>query len=269
MNIIRKSIYKSVPLYGLVKEVLYYRDIIKTPVRVAEKDIVVCGMQRSGSTLLYNLLNKMIALKVNPAQGFFYYTHDYVEKINQPNYFFLRKTHNYTVFLKRRIANKSSLAFYTHRNLLDVIASFKQKGWAPDVHDFVVNGSLDQIVSEAILYGQLKNIVLIPYNDLYLNKSAIIHKLAKHLKIVLAKKEVEQLVEETSVVKTKEKMSTLVYEDHGGRNLVNDDTGLHANHINNPAPQKWKSVLTNEEIKLVQTSSAYKKYCKFFNYNLT
>lgn len=267
MNKIRKTFYRNHTLYSFVKEVLYYRDLMKNPSSTPEKDIVVCGMQRSGSTLLYNLIAKMIETKVKPGQGFFYYSHDYVEKINQPNYFFLRKTHNYTVFLKRRIKNKSSLAFYSHRNLLDVLSSHKQKEWIKDVTSFVENGLLDQKVSEAILYGKLKNIILIPYQDLFLNKPMVVQKIAKLLNISLTESEVQQLVEATSIAKTKAKMSQLVFENQG-ENLVNHNTGLHINHIADPTPDKWKEVLTTNEIDLIKSSSAYKKYCRFFNYEI-
>lgn len=231
----------------------------------SEKDVVVCGMKRSGSTLLYNILWKMLEQRSNPNKGFFYYTGQYMEQLKNPNYFFVRKTHSYSALLKRRINKNYSLAFFTHRNLLDIIASNVEKGWIKNVNEFVENGLLDHYIGEALLYKKVKNLIFIRYDELFTNKRGVILEVAKHLNLELNELDILNIIEETSVKNTLKKIDNIGFE-FTGENHVNHDTGLHENHINNPNLDKWKEVLSPEEVSLIKAQKSYEKYNRAFNY---
>lgn len=256
----KKFIYQNPRLYYLAKLIkgLSVRQFSIGLSRY-ESEVMVCGMNRSGSTLLYNILGGILTRQASPKVGFVYGGADHAHSLRERRYFFLRKTHAYTFLLKRRIESGASLAFFSYRNLMDVVASHKQKGWVEDVRSFVESGQLDQIVSEAILFKGTSNIIMVDYRRLMDDKVKLVTELAERLKVALTQEQIEDIVASVSLKSVKHKMSAMQF-DQRGQNMVNKQSGLHHNHINDPSENKYRTVLSEEEVSLIENSGAYGRF---------
>lgn len=232
---------------------------------LSEKDIVICGIGRSGSTLVYNLVKSILIEKIRANKAYYGQEYEYIELLKKTEYNRIYKTHNFSVILKQRIDKKQTLGFFTHRNLLDIIASMIQKEWIKDIEAFVSKGILASYVYTAIFYAKTANINIIAYDDLMHNKLNVIHQIATALQIELSASFIQQLDNSTEVSKIKQKINSLQFEKYGD-NLVDLTTGFHSNHINNPNNGKWKNVITDEMLEIIVSQDVFKLYNDFFGY---
>ncbi len=229
------------------------------------QDIIVCGMFRSGSTLVYNLVSEILKSSYNPSAGFFHNYKEYVELSAQPNFFIVRKTHYFSIKLKNRISRKKTLGLFTHRNLLDVIASMVQKNMITNLQNFIDDFGVERLAYDAIAIAETQNIINIPYSDLLNNKSIIINQLCDKLEVSLNPEEMDKIIDNTSIAKTKKQIEVLKIDDK----KIDSISGLHFNHINDPSIGKWNKVLSNKEVELISNKRAFKEYNKFFNYKIS
>lgn len=256
----RKIIYENPRLYYLAKVVKGVLSGQLSPgLTHHEAEIMVCGMNRSGSTLLYNILGEILKEQPVAKVGFVYGGADHQQSLRERRYLTLRKTHAFTLLLKRRIASGATLAFFSYRNLLDVIASHRQKGWIEDVEAFVESGRLDQVVSEAILFRQTHNVILVDYRRLMADKEGLVAELASRLNIDLTAEQVNTIVASVSLESVKKKMSAMQFDERG-QNKVNEQSGLHHNHINDPSENKYRTVLSEKEVALIKGTKAYARF---------
>lgn len=214
---------------------------------------------------MYNILNHIVGLKVKPGIGFIYNPKEYKKSLVEDNFFFLRKTHTYSLFIKNRIEKGTTVAFYTHRNLLDTMASYKQKGWLDSIEDFVAEGKLDQVVSEAILFKRISKLHSFKYERLINDKRNVIKEAGIALGLHMNDEEIDTVLDATSLQKVKENMKKMVFTVQGN-NLVDSQSGLHVNHINDPNINKWKHTLTDSEVQAVKSSKAYDRFNSHFGY---
>jgi len=229
-------------------------------------DAVVCGMQRSGSTLLYNIMKLLIMEKHFRADTFSGTEKQYQEALKSKEPFVARKIHEYTLLLKRRIENGYTKAFYTHRNLLDVLASYKQKGWIAKEEEIFERQIIEELVFTALSFKKLKNINLIAYNDLYFNKIEVIRKVAKIINVELSDVALQRIDNETSLEKSKAIIKNEQLVTTMDKTVLNTRTGLHKNHINNPKPNKWEAVLTPDFVATINKHKLFNLYRDEFGY---
>jgi hypothetical protein len=183
-----------------------------------------------------------------------------------PSYSVLRKTHEFSLLLKNRIEKGQTLGFFTHRNLLDIIASHIEKGWINDVKSFVDEYGLEKLVYRAIILSKIKGLIIIPYDELMENKMNVIKMISKRLNVELNEEQVHDIIKETSIENTKMKIKNLNFEKVGN-DLFDKKTGLHKNHINNPQTGKWQNVLNPNEIDLIVNNKAFKLFNTTFGYS--
>jgi len=264
-KLLKKIIYNSEYSY-------YYYKLFQNKIKSRKNkinygtDIVVCGLNRSGSTLSYNILFQILQKTYNPSLGFVFDEKAYIKELEKPNYSILRKTHDYSITLKNRIENKCTIGIFSHRHLLDVIASLIEKGWIKNIKDFLSQYGLEKLVYNSILIAKIRGVILISYEELLNEKEIFIQKIAKQLDLSLNEEQIQEIIYETSIEKIKKKISNMSFEKIGN-DLVNKETGLHINHINNPALNKWTKVLSEEDVNLIKGRKAYGSYNKFFGYN--
>lgn len=228
-------------------------------------DIINCGAQRSGSTLLNLIIEQILRGKLNFSKKFCNTEEDYISTITSDKITVLNKTHNFSYLVSKRIEMGKSIGFFTYRDIRDVIVSHIQKGWISSYNEFFESGKYRYYLYNSILYSETKNIVSIEYEDLISKKQKTIELVANKLGYNLSDSEINSICEVTSVKNIKNKMSQFEF-DSVNNNLVNADTNLHSNHINNPNSGKWKGFFNEEEIKDINMKAS--QYLKYFNYNL-
>jgi hypothetical protein len=263
-NIVRDKIYDHRCLYSLFtymrylksSKLFFYR--INYPIR----DIVVCGTPRSGSTLLFNLVREMVRVKLDRIDGFFATENQYKNLLLNENSFFVKKNHEISWLLMRRIKMKLSIGFFTHRDIRDVVVSLMQKGWVQDFDDWIDRKGLHKIVNDALIYAGVKNMNFISYEELINDRIKIIENIQKILNIDSIEESLMNVIEKnSSIEETKKRIeNTLINDDH------NRYTHLHRNHIADARVGKWKYYLSDEKIEIINSIS--KDYLIKFNYTV-
>ena len=229
------------------------------------RPVVSANSRRSGADLSSGN-GRRSGARCGGTLGFVFDEKAYIKELEKPNYSILRKTHDYSITLKNRIENKCTIGIFSHRHLLDVIASLIEKGWIKNIKDFLSQYGLEKLVYNSILIAKIRGVILISYEELLNEKEIFIQKIAKQLDLSLNEEQIQEIIYETSIEKIKKKISNMSFEKIGN-DLVNKETGLHINHINNPALNKWTKVLSEEDVNLIKGRKAYGSYNKFFGYN--
>ncbi len=265
---LREWFYGNKDRYALTKQLDYYLSSARQLDSGLSKgrDIVVCGMLRSGSTLVFNILREILLHKMKHHQGFYGLERDYRAKGPEDFIPTLWKTHTYSHLLVKRVSAGQSQAFFTHRNLLDSIASQLQKGWIDDLDEFLASTKLKRYVFTSILYDEHPDFTSISYRDLMSEKRAVVGQLFESVIGSRDEEVIERIHQDTEVASVKAKIEELNYDQYD-RNLVNHATGLHRDHINDPKIGKWKEVISEADAHKIQQTEAYRIFSEHFNYS--
>lgn len=260
---VRKKLLKYPELYrnwqvlkSLTRPAQFYR-AINYPV----KDIINCGMPRSGSTLLHNIIQEVIGSKDN-------YNYCQTEKeycnrlMKSSKKYHLSKIHIYSPTAANRISTNRSIGFFTHRDIRDIIASKIQKRGIK-LEQEILYMNVRYAINIALSYVEIKELHIISYEDLFMNRESVIKRIANILNIPISDNKIKEIYENTSISSTKNKIESGV-SDKKKENFVLAESGLHKNHINNPSLGKWKNILTEKEEKFIINNS--QDYFDYFGY---
>ena len=257
---IKKVIYPHKNLYYIcrfikdLKYTIFSLHFHKYPLT----DIVVCGIPRSGSTLLFNILREMIRIDLDKLDGYFETDKEYEQLLKSEKSYYIKKTHNLSWILLNRIKRKESTGFFTHRDIRDIVVSMMQKGWIKDFNKFI-RFQLTVIINIALIYASVKNMHIYSYDELINNKMKVIKDLQTILNINLDKDSIFEIIKRTSIEETKKAIERLP------KNQEYDPTShLHKAHIKNGKIGKWNEELTDSQIKMI--NSVAKNYLRYFNY---
>lgn len=264
---LRKVAYSNIATYKACKWIDYTFSYSLKRKFYAHNDIVVCGISRSGSSLIYNIVKYLLSRGTHSEMEYFISQGSYYQTLQEKKFLRLKKTHHFSYLLRQRIVVGSTIGLFTHRNLLDIIASMIQKGWANSVDEVLQNSKLEGLVYNAILFARTSHIYSFSYIDILNDRRATIKKIAKILKIDITESDIQDCYEKTSpkVVKQNIEFSK---KSQVGNKKVNLETGFHENHINQPEDGKWKNVLSDSDIKQLKKNNSFNVYNEFFNYEI-
>ena len=245
---IKKFIFSSPQLYSLyVKYYMNMNSMFYKGKYVYEiKDIVVCGMQRSGSTLLFNIINEVLKENKHKEDTFFEEERLYKKLLQQELSTSVKKNHTYLPMVASRVKKGLSIGFFTHRDIRDVIVSSIQKGWLENVEEWVENERIRYMANNALLYAKTPNMNVISYEKLMNDKEAVIKEVATALGISLSERAIADINSRTSIENTKKKLAAIPEE----KKLLYTDQ-LHKNHIADGKTGKWVDDLSADEIKVI------------------
>ena len=226
------------------------------------KDVVVCGMQRSGSTLLFNIVNEVIAKGQSQRDTFFEREILYKKLLESEQSAVVKKNHTYLPLVARRVKKGLSVGFFTHRDIRDVIVSSIQKGWVENVDDWIEDGRIRYMANNALLYAQTPNMCVISYHQLMNHKVEVINEVAKKLSLTLGPEDIDDIYQKTSIKNTKKRLTEIPQEK---KRLFTDQ--LHKNHIADGKSGKWQEHLTNRQAATV--TELTKDFITYFGYDLS
>lgn len=224
------------------------------------KDVVVCGMARSGSTLLFNIIKKMLQFHYKKVDPYFINDSEFGHLLENEISMFVKKNHRYTYSLHRRLKKNLSYGFFTHRDIRDVVVSLMQKGRIPDFNKWVSDGRLRKIVNDSLSYAKTGKVMMIEYENLINNKLDVINNIAKKLKLNLTEEEMLQIVKDTDMESMKKHLEL---KENSEIDLNNH---LHKNHISDGKVGKWKDILTSEQVQIINNLT--QDFLKYFNYKV-
>jgi LPS sulfotransferase NodH len=223
------------------------------------KDIIVCGMQRSGSTLLFNIINEVLKENNSHIDTFFEEEIKYKKLLASERSTLVKKNHTYLPLVAKRIKKGQTIGFFTHRDIRDVIVSSIQKGWLNSIDEWISNLRIKYMINNSILYAKTPNMHIVSYEQLMGSKTEVIINVANKLGISLSQEAIEKIEKNTSMNIVKKKLQ----EIPEGMKLEYSDQ-LHKNHIADGKIGKWRNHLSEEEI--TRLTLYCKEYLHFFGY---
>ena len=223
------------------------------------KDIVVCGMERSGSTLLFNIINEVLRENRSVLDPYFDDEIQYKKILAHERSILVKKNHMYVPLVAKRIRKGQTIGFFTHRDLRDVIVSLLQAGWLDKAETWVKNYRVKSISNNAMLYASTPNMHIFGYQQLICDKEEVIKEVANILNVSLTPEVIRQIDERTSIDKMRQK-----HYKQPTPTPYGFDHQMHTGHIADGEIGKWKRCLTPQEVHLV--TQQCRKYLAFFGY---
>jgi hypothetical protein len=225
------------------------------------KDIVVCGVQRSGSTLLFNLINEILAENKYKEDTFFEKEILYKKLLERERSELVKKNHTYLPLVARRVKKGTSVGFFTHRDIRDILASSIQKGWVNNIEEWVDSQRIKYMINNSLLYAKTPNMHIYSYSDLMNKREQTIRSISETLGIELNEESVQKIKQNTSIQKVKKELQQIPQDVK-----LFYDNQLHKNHIADGSSGKWRKFFSEEEKNFLN------KYCedylKYFDYPL-
>lgn len=259
--IINPNIYRILRIIDSLKRPFNYFQYYRFPII----DIVNCGIPRSGSTLLSMIINEILQFEYEIDYKYVKNEQGYIDHLKKHEPYIFSKLHIYSPLIAKRIKSHKCIGFFTHRDIRDIIVSRVQKGWTKNIENYIKSGANRLQINDALLYANVNNINIISYFDLMNNTKDIIGLVSKKLNITLTEQDIIKIHKNVSISTSKNRIGKANFIRQG-ENLVDLVSGLHRNHINDPTIGKWREILTNEQIKLINENSM--DYLDYFNYEV-
>lgn len=225
------------------------------------KDIVVCGVQRSGSTLLFNIINQILAENKYNEDTFFEKEILYKKLLEKERSIQVRKNHTYLPLVANRIKKGLTIGFFTHRDIRDVLVSSIQKGWLTNIQEWVESQRIRYMINNSLLYAKTPYIHIYSYHELMHDRRNVIKSVSEVLGIELNEESIEKIIRNTSIDKVKSKLQEIPQDVK-----LYYDNQLHRNHIADGESGKWEEFFTEEEKKFLNNYCG--EYLRYFNYPL-
>lgn len=220
--------------------------------------IICCGMQRSGSTLQYNLAREIAeAHGKTKIIGFvtpqdFDATYAQTEKDYD---FVIVKSHKFLRGAKDLIDKGEATAVYCYRDMRDAILSRLNKTGVPFHRTRAKNWTADSIR----MYDQwtsVNSILISRYEDMMADLEAEAHRIANHLGITLSAEMASELAAKYSLDAQKQRISEFDFENKGlaspSTARYDPTTQIHSNHIHSGETEQWRTAFLPDQIRFIE-----------------
>ncbi|MCU7957228.1 MAG: FkbM family methyltransferase, partial [gamma proteobacterium symbiont of Bathyaustriella thionipta] len=215
-------------------------------------------MIRSGSTLQYNIVSELLELKDNGIRLGWEDQNQFKNLKNkcEPDQYNIFKSHFLTEEIsKELIKNNSSKLMYTYRDIRDICVSIMEKE----------NKTFKQVFNSNVLHKAIEQYYIVmaspikkyiqSYETIFLNTKQEISNTASFFNVILNDYEIEKIYNNISFESQKEKIEKFKMEKdfiRKGDQDFNQKTLLHTNHIKNGEIGKYRIVLTQEDIEILE-----------------
>ena len=146
-------------------------------VKTKDVDVIICGMKRSGSTLVYNLTREILDLN-NQSYAGCKNEKQYRKTLNSGAR--VLKIHANSPLIRKRIRQKKTIGIFTYRNLYDAAASLHQLK-AMSFEKIDREDILTKMGLNSIVIASTPGMHLIKYEDEVKNLPMLIKRLSEIL----------------------------------------------------------------------------------------
>lgn len=226
------------------------------------------GMIRSGSTLQYNIVAEIIELKnIGQRLGWLEYK-DFINDNKKDSKISIFKNHTLLNEIEEFLFLNKGICFYTYRDIRDVCVSFMKKE----------NKTFQEVFNSRILHNAIEEFYKIKntrinkyvqsYETMFNDTKNEIKNIADFLDITLSSEEINEIYQSVSIDKQKENIQLYKKEKNyiESNNLkYNSHTLIHLNHIDDGMINKYKNILSDEELMLLEKE--FSEWLEKQNYN--
>jgi len=221
--------------------------------------VFAAGMQRSGSTVQYQIAKELIKLARSGCDfGWIAPENHYTlnKQYDYENGLCLLKSHRVTDFIKDQMEFYNAVAIYSHRCILDVISSLKEKNKLNYTKDRL-QAIVLEIKRSHDQWMQWDNIVSQSYEDLIGNLEGCVNEIAIALNINVTKNESKKIADVLDINNQRRLIESLRHADGLVRvdenNIYDPESLLHLNHISDGGIGRYKKNLTHSEIEIIKS----------------
>lgn len=241
---------------------------------MSKEIIICCGINRSGSTWVYQVMQELFAGKKVKDLGFV--DNDFLdlkEAVKGDNSIILAKMHNHPKGLKNFLSNHQVRLVYSHRDLRACILSLMKKTDKP--FDKVCKMPFFQ---EAVFslkdWQSYETISYVDYKLIRGDSEKAVQQIADYLNVKEAN--ITQITNKYSMESQKKRINTykkspkvmlqILLHKLRLTSLPKDEKSLlHFNHIQSGSIEEWKNVYNIEQSEAVKNT--YSEWMNFFKYN--
>lgn len=223
--------------------------------------LIACGMNRSGSTVQYQIAVKIAQTQrntqlvgwVSPAQT----AQVLGAAKDDNNTWYLAKLHDYDQVVDTFWSKLNPKALYIYRDIRDVVVStMHMENWAFDSPE--IGTTINRSLRNYRYWSQKPGIFISRYEEL-MQEGGLqreVEKIASYMGIGLSIEEIERITSEVSIKSNKRYIEQFDYEKKGVKypNTRFDPASLfHNNHIRSGETGQWRTELTPEQVAVVET----------------
>ncbi|MEH6764504.1 MAG: FkbM family methyltransferase [Aequorivita antarctica] len=229
--------------------------------------IVCAGGKRSGSTLQYNIISKIIEESQKGKRLTHFKPEEFI-KVKEQNSdykgFKVFKTHSLSDEIKYEIKNDNAIVFHCYRDIRDVVVSYINKGWINGNQTSIIDTVNNYLNEHDIWQNCGKEIYSRKYEDFSFNLVDEIRYISEVLNIELKEELINEISNELNIESLK-KSQDKISEDkkrQSSNQTFHQDTLLHTNHINDGSSNQFLKSLSKSNISLIE-SLAYGYLLKY------
>ena len=235
--------------------------------------VIICGMHRSGSTLVAQLVRGLLESQDLPLtisdNGLGSTDEELHARAADPNHIWLVKVHQQARRFRDRLPDKGAVYFYTYRDMRDALASAWRKNRLHLGHPERSPESLQAFVraqlKAAKVFEARKNLWRGRYEDFVCNLNELTYELAAVLNVQTSTDLVAKLVSAASPEEQRKRVLKLSKGDQA----VRADSFITSNHITDGREGAWKETLTFAEAEMTESIAEHwlkaKGYQLYFN----
>lgn len=221
------------------------------------KWVFVGGMIRSGSTVQYQIAKRLVEENLGgTAVGFLDVAEidqrlDVLEAEPSTRFPCVVKSHVCTPGIASRIGRGDAIAFYTYRDIRDVVVS-GCRNFGISLESFLSGRLIDQTIGEGYLWTSSPTVHASSFESLMADMPSWIAGMAERMGIAdLPRERFEEIAAAHSLERQRERIGKADHVDLHGYS-VDPETLLHKNHIGEAAVGGWREKLAPAQVRKIE-----------------
>ena len=213
--------------------------------------IVVCGMHRSGSTLVWQIARQLLLHRPGLRNPRGIRTSEFKPAAQDEQDLLMVKEHYRSALKLSHFPASGARYVYTYRDVRDVVASLFRKGAYP-VGDARRGAECAREIAEREIAGHAvwtakPDVWIGRYESFRGDTAALVRELAVYLNEPVTDSRVDEIVEYVDVSRQVARSAAAI--EHG----IDEDTRMTSNHITDGREGAWRATLTPEERRAIET----------------
>jgi len=211
--------------------------------------VVCCGMQRSGSTLQYQLTTAVVeAAGAGRSLGWITSNAfpDYQNRFPHEKQIQVFKCHVFIPAIAELMAQGQAKAVYVYRDIRDVVVSIMTKKRLT-FEQMIQRGSLQSVLEKDRQWSDMDQILISRYEQMITNIPEEVGRIAVYLGLSLSPAQITAIGEQHTIEQQQQRIASFDFEKSGhgqGYDRHDPTTLLHKNHIASGEPLRWMKVLS-------------------------
>lgn len=209
--------------------------------------VFVCGMQRSGSTLQYQMVARLLketgtgkAITWVPESEF----DEIAETYDDQGILLLYKCHEATPCIRRLFQSGRAVGLYTYRDPRDSMASWQRKTGS-SFEQLWVRGPIEKSIGNYRIFTQFESTLVSRYEDFTSDLHSATRDIARHLGVYTPEVVCDGIAEDLRIGNQIERAKAVASDQERaivfGNQLIDKETLLHADHITSDGKSTWRA----------------------------